>query len=91
MTAKFTKLVSGWLPKSAREFYLKHVKIMNYAFVCGIIGVIVNYSVYHFMIWLIWEPIAFYIGVGVAALSNYTFTRGPLDHWFFEEAKIVES
>jgi len=62
--------------------YKRSYKFINYAFVCGGIGTLVNYIVYHTMTLMIWEPIAFYFGVGVAAISNYLFTVGPLGYMF---------
>ena len=81
--APFTVLVASYLAKVRLEdFYLKHVKFLNYAFVCGVIGVLVSYIAYHLAGMFVWEPIAYYVGVGVGALSNYTFTVGSLGHWF---------
>ena len=64
------------------KLYEKWARFLNYAFACGVIGVIVNYTVYHLLLVMLWEPVAFYGGVLVAALSNYTLTVGPLGYLF---------
>lgn len=69
-------------------FYLKHVNFINYLFVCFGLGVLINYIAYHILVMGVWEPLAFWMGVGVAGLSNFTLTRGPLCYLFFgKEAK----
>jgi hypothetical protein len=82
--APFSKFVirniHGLIP--LLDFYLKYIRFLNYAFVCGVVGVAVNYAVYHVAATLIWEPAAFYGAVIIAALSNYSLTVGPLGHWF---------
>ena len=62
--------------KTLQGLYVKYMRFLNYAFVCGVIGVLVNYIVYHLLSLALWEPVAFYVAVGVAALSNYTLTVG---------------
>lgn len=85
--AAFTDAVARLLPRPIRGFYLSNVRFLNYAFVCGVLGVLINYAVYHVAALFIWEPAAFYGGVGVAALSNYTLTVGSMKHIFFGLAK----
>ena len=89
MSPPFTDRLSRLLPESIRGYYLAYSKPVNYAFVCGVVGVLVNYLTYHALLAMFagLEPIVFYAGVGVGAVSNYLFTRGPLDYLFFEEEK----
>lgn len=81
--AAFTDAVTRLLPEPLRGLYLGNVRFLNYAFVCGVLGVLINYVVYHVAALFLWEPAAFYGGVGVAALSNYTLTVGSMKHIFF--------
>lgn len=90
MSSPFTRRVlralsfSGWL----RRQYLARERVANYAFACGVIGVLVNYVVYHVTVGFTWEPVAFYSGVLAGACSNYLFTVGRYRWVFgFEETK----
>jgi hypothetical protein len=73
------------------DLYLKYIRFLNYAFVCGVIGVAVNYIVYHIAATFIWEPVAFYGAVIIAALSNYSLTVGMFGHWFGLEKEKEEA
>lgn len=79
----FSKTIKPYLSRlTLWGLYVKNARFLNYAFVCGVLGVLVNYGVYHILNRVVWEPAAFYAAVGVAALSNYTFTVGPYGHLF---------
>ena len=66
-----------------RELYAKNIRFLNYMMIYAVIGVLVTYVMYHVMIYnFVWEPVAFYIGVGTGFASNYTFNQGALRHIF---------
>ena len=71
--------------------YAKNYKIVNYAFVCGVLGTIVNYIFYHSMLNFMWEPVAFYIGIGGGAVSNYLLTVGPYGYLFMLSDKETQN
>lgn len=64
------------------ELYVKYSSVVNYIFVCGVIGVAVNYAVFHVLLRILLEPVAFCGGVAFGAASNYTFTVGRFGYVF---------
>lgn len=80
--APFSRFIVKHMRAPLLDLYLKYIRFLNYAFVCGVIGVAVNYAAYHIAAAFIWEPVAFYGAVVVAALSNYSLTVGPFGHVF---------
>jgi hypothetical protein len=64
------------------DLYLKHIVLLNYAFVALVIGTSISYFVYHSFVFFIWEPVAYWSAVLIAGLSNFAFSVGPLGHLF---------
>ena len=90
--SRFGRFLVKCLPTSLHDLYSRYAKQVNYLFVCGFMGVVLNYVVYHGLAYLVWEPVAFAAGIAVGFVNNYTFTVGPLGHLFgLSEVKhIVE-
>jgi hypothetical protein len=64
------------------DLYLKHIVLLNYAFVALVIGTSISYLIYHSLVFFIWEPVAYWSAVLIAGLSNFAFSVGPLGHLF---------
>ena len=80
--ALFSRLVlrllrNDKIPKLFEKLYLGHTAFFNYAFVAGVIGTIVSYIIYHSLMYVIWEPAAYWLAIIITGLgSNYFFSIG---------------
>jgi hypothetical protein len=65
-----------------KNLYTQNHKFVNYAFVCGGIGVAVNQAVLHGLVTFLPLYLANFGAIAAAMVTNYTLTVGPLGYIF---------